>query len=493
MVNPDVDAPLVWRGVGQGMSLSIQGFSGASSDSRVTRTRHSSNTRFKSVRAVLQTKYVTGNPQTDQDLPYDYDFQVAFEQGYTNAVTGIPERKLFKFGGNDSVEYRVSNAPTDGYIISDPLVLDNYVEGSELFGLWTTVNSIGGAWDTLPYQRNGSNFIQRYVGADAGADLIASNAAKSATSITSTSTSQSGVSNYFSPIMLLIETDSTSPFIAIIGDSIGYGVGEGTPGSSTNGDALGDSFSSSGAIERPLYSELGFDGFNMCVGGMSNKEMANAGDWPMRRALLALANPTHVINMNVHNDTSIGNFVLGRQKSQAYFVYDVIGSGGNTYFCNTPGVSGTVDNLTGTGDGVVDGTCVWTFIAANNSASAHTITNMTATNDIIKGILPNAPIFAMLGTPDASSTDGWLTVVNQTAANRWGDATSKRGITNTIISGLPSYLNVDYAIDPNIALESSPNTSLWVADGVDVVTSDGTHPNSTGYSKLINILDGINW
>lgn len=480
-----------WRGIGQGMSLAIQGFAGGANVwSQTNRTRHYSNVRFKRVRAVLQTFWMTGNPIADTLFTTDYNFQVGFELGYTNAVTGLQPRLPFTFSGSTVASYRVATPPANGYIVSDVLELPRYVEASEFYGLWTTTEAAGRTGDNLiPYSRNGSNYNQRYVGAinSPGVSQIDANSCFAATSVNATTTSQSGASSYYSPCMLLVETDDGRPFVFIMGDSISYGVGEGAGGSGAYGDTLGSPLSNSGWAERAIYENLGYSAVNVSKGSDRAQYFANPNNWKYRRALMQLANPTHVISSNVHNDIATTISINGRVVSTQYAKYDVFLSNGNMYMCSLDGTtSANSAGLTATSKAVLDGTAFFEYLNSPTStgrAAAQIFAWQANLNQQILTATPNAKIIGMLPTPDAGSTDGWLTVENQTASTNWGDATSRRGVIYSLMAANRARLGYSALVDPNTYLEAgAPNTtSKWFADGSNKLTNDGVHDNSYGY------------
>ena len=105
-----------WRGVGQAMSIAVQGFAGGSNWSNTTRSRHYSNASFCRFRVVLPTFYPAGsNPIADTNFPTNYNFQVGFEYPYTNATTGISPRIPVTFNGATSTSYTTTGGPF-GYI-----------------------------------------------------------------------------------------------------------------------------------------------------------------------------------------------------------------------------------------------------------------------------------------------------------------------------------------------------------------------------------------
>jgi len=488
-----------WRGMNQGMSLDIQGYGGGAAYSMTHRTRHYSNVKFRRVRAVLQCFHTTGTPLVDTNFTNDYNFQVGFELGYTNAVTGIAPRKMFKFSSSETAQYRQASPPTNGYIVSDVLDLGRDVSAQEFFGLWTTVEEATAGTPVagrIPYTRSATNFLQRYIGHVSANGLtlaqsqIALNTAAAATSVTASTSTQAGASNYFTPIMLLIETDSELPFIAHVSDSIGYGVGEGVAGSGSEGDGVGSAMSNRGFIDRAVYESLGYNSFGMGRGSDGNKYLFTPANWAYRRALLALANPTHVINADVHNDMvtiTISNWAA----LTAYAKWDCKIANSNIYICVVAGTSAASGGPSGTGGGVIDGTSLLAYMmpsggTATPRGAALVLAQMAAVNEQIKAVLPNAPIIAMTVTPDAASTDSWATAGNQTpaASGGWGDSTSRRHFVNEQIRAKNPILQIADYFDPSSVLEDSfpTETSKWVSTGAaSYVTNDGTHPNSVGY------------
>ena len=222
-----------WRGLGQAMSLAVQGFAGGSDWSNTTRSRHYSNAGFCRFRAVLPTFYPAGsNPITDTNFATNYNFQIGFEYPYTNAITGISPRIPVTFNGATSTSYTTTSGPF-GYIESDVITLPTCVPAGAFFGLWTTIEvASGSGTNVIPYDYNASNYLQRYVGSTgSSSSLIAAGTALVASSIGAYGTSQTGYSGgYFTPAMLMIDSTSTVPTVAVIGNSSAYGSGEGDLG-----------------------------------------------------------------------------------------------------------------------------------------------------------------------------------------------------------------------------------------------------------------------
>lgn len=495
VMQPGYTGPKTVRGIGQGMSLAVQGFSGGTNVwSQTHRTRHYSNTRFQRFKVVMQCFYMTGSPIADTLFANDYNFQVGFEQNYATATTGLSPRLPITFnGGQTLAQYLVASPPSTGYIVSDWVELPSYVESKQFFGLWTTVEAAARTGSNLiPYTRLGSNFNQRFIGVIQAANTsqIDADSTFSATSVTATTSAQSGGSSYFSPCMMLIETDSTSNFCVTIGDSIGYGVGEGVNGSGAYGDTTGSALSNSGWSERAIYENLGYDNVNFSKGSDLASYFSNPTNWQYRKQLLTLANPTHIISGNVHNDISTNITLNGRVVSTAYNKYDVFLSNAKLYMNVVAGTtSSNSGGITTTGQAVLDGTSFWEFVQNANSPGSQAVQIYAWQSNMVgqfKAAVPTAKVIGMLPTPDASSTDQYLTTANQTASTNWGASNSRRGNIYTMMTTWMQRLGYWSLIDPNTALEADglPNTtSKWFNNGFSpyLVTFDGTHPNSYGH------------
>jgi lysophospholipase L1-like esterase len=443
----------------------------------------------------MQVFYPTGIPVADtlfSGIQADLRFQVAFEYPFTNALTGIPEnRPLYTFSGANFVKY--DSGTWDGaigYIISDILDHGQWVPAFSKFGLWTCVEGPSSVANLIPYQRNSSSFIQRYGGAitSTGSQIAnyggASDIASTATSVTGFNSAQTGSSTYFAPCMLLVETDSRSQCVGVIGDSLAYGVGEGVAGSSTSGDALGDANNNSGFISRGLYA-AGLNYINLGRGSDRLEYLATAANWKYRRQLLQLAKPTHIIQENGVNDLTQTTMPGNWAATTAYAKYQtVIAGGARVYMCTQAGTSGS-SVPTGTGFGIVDGTAVWVYLRAYIADAARAMYRFAYLSNLvdqIRAAVPEARVYGSLITPNATSTDAFATTVNQTPASGWGGSATRRGYFNDQLRTDPnSVLRLAGLIDPNVYLEDGypTETSKWVVNGsANYATLDGTHPNS---------------
>lgn len=505
-------ATMAVRGIGQGMRLTVQGFTGGSNWSSTCRTRHYSKTRFRRFKVVMPVSYSTGTPIADAlftGSQTTMHFQVGFEQTYTNATTGIPARTAVTWDSGTNY-FTYDNGTWDanyGYKVSNWVNLDTYVEADQYFGLWTTVELPSGTYtNQLPYQQNGSNYINRYLGqrlatsSGIAAKGGASDYALTSSSITALAATQTGVSAIYTPCMILIETDSSHPFVFAMGDSICYGVGEGQAGSGAFGDSMGNEYGNAGYISRAIYEHLGYDCVNFGRGSDGNKYVMTANNWKYRRQMMALANPTHVINNNVHNDISATITINNWASTTAYSKYDVVFKSPNHYMCITDGTSGA-SGPSGTADDITDGTAHWSYIqvrpgSSNPDGSSQIFAWMCNVNDQIQAALPGVPIIGSCSTPDASSSDSWAgnPTTNQTVATGWGNATSRYGLINSLVRQMKPRLRITSYMDPAQYFEFGfPSvTGKWRTNGTaQSVTYDGTHLNSAGCAAPASILDGL--
>jgi hypothetical protein len=419
------------------MRQTVSGFSGGGAWSQCTRTRHYSNVPFRYARFVIATFHNIGKPIADVDFEGSFNFQIGVEYPFITSFTGIGPRAAATFNGRNMASY-VSGAGPFGYIVSDIFDFGATVSAGNFFGLWTTIENAAGASagrGAIPGQTALSNNYQpgwqRYTGAmSSNNSLISAATAFSATGITPATSAQGGGGWGFSPCMMLIQCAASYPSIFGIGDSIMYGVGEGDPGSGPHGDSLGSALGNAGYAARWIYETLGYNFVNLGRGSDAFVKFS-AETAKYRLKLLALANPTHILSQNSHNDIS-GPVKLPLIVSAAQGAY-----------------------------------------AAMRAAA------------------PGVPIIQACCTPNSTSTDNWASTANQTAGGlRWGDAASVRGVFNDSYVRAPrSPLGVDGFIDPNTAMEfgyqegaPQSETSLWNVTGAPYGwTRDGTHPNSFGH------------
>jgi lysophospholipase L1-like esterase len=277
------------------------------------------------------------------------------------------------------------------------------------------------------------------------------------------------------------------PTIAVVGDSISYGVGEGVAGSGSNGDTLGDALGNAGFISRGIFENVGYNEVNLSRGSDGNKYLQTASNWTYRKELMVLANPSYVINENIHNDIASLPTTANWAASTAYSQDAVVLRLGNFYLATTGGTSGST-GPTGTGSSITDGAVTGAWIAADPGSSGRPAYNVFGeianVNAQIKAALPGIKIIQMLATPTDNSSDAFETTANQTLQSGWGTATSSRGLLDAQIRAKNPLLNISAVIDPNVYLEynwPTSETSEWLVNGTaNYMTYDGTHPNSTG-------------
>jgi hypothetical protein len=488
--------PLVWRGMGQGMRTAIQGLNGGTNISTTSRTRHYSNVPFNRFRLVFPIFQSTGTPIADVVLSGTFNFQFGIEYPFTNAVTGLAARTPITFSGVNYVTYNSATWDTStGYIISDIITLPQSIPVGAFFGIWTTVELPAGVYNNaLPWMINATNNLERNIGQSFSSSSRisglggASDFALASTSITHLGTTQAGVTGVFTPSMLLIETPISTKSVSVIGDSIGYGNNEGQTGSSTFGDSMGSSLGNAGYIDRGLYEVANLIGVNFSRGSDGGKYVTTATNWKYRRQLMILANPTHVINQNIHNDVSSSITISGWATNTAYVKYDVRSANAGIWMVEVGGTSlGSGTGPSGTGPTFSDNGITWRYIgtfpaSANPRGYAQIFSYIASVNDQILAACPSVKIIQALCTPDATSSDSWATAGNQTVSTGWGDGTSRRGLINAMIRAKNARLNITEVVDPNQYLEDSypTETSKWVSGSANFATQDGTHHNSKG-------------
>ena len=462
----DAGTGKVWRGLGQRMYITQQGSAGGANWSNCYRSRHYSNVPFRYFRVVLQTfEPGVAAPFTDTDFATSFVFQVGFEYPYVQGNSGIPARIPVTFNAANATGYSPATGPFEyvhsdnlvgyspatgpfGYILSDVIDAGQVIPAGAFFGFWTTQENAAGsasASNSLPYYFNATNYLERYEGYTlAASSLVAANTALTASSITHVSAaSQAGLAEGVTPSMILIECDPDDKSVLMVGDSITYGVGEGVAGSGTNpnayGDALGSVLSNAGYPARLLNEKFGYNTVNFGRGS-DRLQYASANNWKYRLQMAALANPTHIVQQNLINDITSG------------------------------------------------------------SSFATLKTNLGAVYALLRGACPNIPIIQTTATPQAATTDAYVTTTNQTAGTGCGGPGSVRGQINDYIRSLRSTVNGYNYLDTAPILEDGyvsgiPGgaTSLWNVTGVaDGYTYDGTHPNSYADNLVANGLNGEN-
>lgn len=495
----------VFRALGQAMSVTGSNglaYGGGSNWSQTTRSRHYSPVAFRHFKIVLQTFDPAGtSPITDTNLTGSFNFQVGLEASYVSGNTGIPARIPITFSSANTVSYTPGSGPF-GYIVSDIIDAGTTIAANAFFGLWTTIENALGAGsptNSIPQQRNASNYLERYIGAvQAASSLIASGEALTATGIAHVSTTRTGISTYFTPCMMLIQVPSTTPCIVGIGDSVRYGIGEGTTDfSGTSGDVMGSALGNPGAYDRGLYENAGQIGVNLGRGNDGNKFLITPSNWPYRLQLTQLANPTHIFNQNGINDCAASITTHGWLSSTAYTLGTSTKSGGNDWVLISPptgGTSGSVGPTGSPGGTFNDNGLTWFCLQATPAnANAQGYATIIGWDYIVaqalKAACPTAKLYGAMVGPNAASTDSFTTTANQTS--NWNASTTppnRRSLVDTnrqtygsTLMGWSGIININPYIEYNYPTGPS---GIWIANNVNAntQTQDGIHPNSSGAS-----------
>lgn len=488
---------LEFKGLSQAMAFTGDSgisFLGGSNWSQCTRSRHVSPVTFQRFRVVYQTFGPQGStvPITDTDFPNSYKFQCGFLQNAFNGTTGIPSRLHVTFSGTDP-GYIPGVGPF-GHVVSDIIDPGTPTIAGQPFEFFSTVENALGASspaNTLPQQRNASNYLQRYWGCtQAASSLVAANTALTATTITPIGTTRSGAATNFTPCMILIEVPSGTKCIGLFGDSIGYGFGEGvTDFTPSNGDVMGSANGNAGILSRGIYENAsGMLAVNFCRGSDGNKNLITAANWKYRLQLMQLANPTHIVNENAFNDIEDSlPGTSGYTSNTNWNLWDVRHNGANTYVCIQAGTGG-VSGPSGTGQSIADGSAIWAYIQPTPSTTNQQGSSQLYAWDLnvtaqIKTALPGIPVYGWYSTPNAASSDAFKTTGGQTS--NWGTSPSRRtylnGLRQLYAPGLLGWAGI-LDLRPYWEYNYASTTGIWVADGVNANTQsyDGAHGNSSG-------------
>ena len=452
---------------------------------------------------------------TESDLPHSYRFQVALEVSYVDAMERLTTLRLpYLFAGKPTALYNGPGSNPAGHIVSDWLDHPD-IPADAKFGLWTvTENQLGAASPpgTLPVSWTTSSFIDRHEGLlenrpggrYSGLSFVDNNAAVSQSSIEPFIDGQGGGMQGFWPCQMLIDYARDDRVVAIWGDSIGDGVGEGSIGSGSDGDAMGSVRRNKGYMERAVDETLGLNiAINLSRGADGYKYLGLPGNIDKRLNLLKLANPTHVWWEMVHNDLylSDGDF---RDKARRVFAQIRASLPGVVHvhsLCTPDARAGIVVSAISAKNGIVgveiadtsqlrDGqkvTISGVAPAGYNGSFPIRIVNAT-TLTYAPAHLPAEP-----PTGDHIVCNGQFTTESQQSASAAfsGPHSSRSRKNGMIRTRLPPFDIVSRVFDIGLAAESGysgradPETGRWKADGTPFLfTADGTHPNSHGHSMI---------
>lgn len=490
-------------------------FNGGTNRSRVARVRVQAPFRFKHWQVLIPVTYRVGTPFKDVFWSGDraiMDFSVGAGHVWTAAVTGIPERTLATFDGLTYGHYDAAGWPaTKFWISSDVMEFPVAVEKLGFFDYWFGVQLPVGGANRLPFGTcNSSNIIQRHTGVQEFAGEIiqalgaASDICKSAATITAAGTGAGGVQNFWVPtIFKAFDMDNSKEWVSV-GDSLTDGVGEG--GDTTdnaNSDPMGDANGYRGGPERWLARNVGAPHVHIAIGG-NRLSYDLDPDNEARRALLEEISPYGVFLHLGFNDfvTAETDFITWAANTP-YNLYDILHIGGVNigYMVTKAGVSGsTPSDVTDIGATVQDGTLE--LIALGSSASIGLRSAMGVLGRYAKRIKSirdrriDTRIIATQFTPNATSTDNFATLVNQTPSALGWTAGGRRDVCNKFLqnSRIRSKLRINAYVNPNTNIENDPVAvdGLWVVNGnARYVTTDGVHYSGAGAELFASGLPNV--
>lgn len=442
------------------------------------------------------------------DLPHSYKFQVALEVHYVDALAGLTIRRIpYLFSGQKTALYNGPGSNPSGHIVSDWLE-HTEIPADAKFGLWTvTENQLGTASPagTLPVSWNTSSFIDRHEGiveningTDAGISFVDADAAVSRNAVSAFSSRQGGFTQGFWPCQMLIDYDPADKVVALWGDSIGDGVGEGTLGSGRYGDTMGSERRNRGYLERAVDETLGHNiAVNLSKGSDGYKYLSLSGNIDKRLKLLALANPTHIWWQMIHNDVYLPDSQFASDAAKVFSqVRAALPDTLHLHSLCTPDAVATisVSSLT------AEGTVVSAKIADTSALiDGQEVAILGVTPAGYAGTFPirivDATTFTYtIAQPQAAPPagarilcDGAFTTVKQQTINpAFARVASGRTSKNDLIRGRKApFDRVSAVFDPSASIESGSGDGRWKPDGTAwPFTWDGTHPNSHGHSVI---------
>ncbi|USI72471.1 SGNH/GDSL hydrolase family protein [Sphingomonas morindae] len=433
-------------------------------------------------------------PIADSFYPYAMRFQTAVEPRWTAATSGIPgDRPLVTWHGQDSFAYDPAHWDRrQGYAVSDPVDFGRVVPANTPYGIWHTVELPAPAANQIPYTKNASAFLDRQEGVipSPGEGQIAARVAARATSVQPWPRAQNGAAGPFTPAFLLCAVPAAAPAVGVLGDSIGYMVGEGGAGSGNAGDAEGSARGNGGFIERGLVEHAHLnEAVNLSRG--SDKAaffVTPPENGRYRLQGLKLANPTAVIVELGHNDLAGGTLFLPWSAATRYPAGILVAAGSTLYRVEQAGQSGARPPAGGSpGQVVRDAGLVLRVVAQGASDTPHrsalaTFANLAEINHAVHAALGPVPIVQTLVTPDALSGSGFATLAAQHARPGWQGPGAARTLLNQALQALPASLGARHVLDPRPAIEAEG--AVWRAGA----SMDGVHPNSQGHAAVAALV-----
>lgn len=471
-----------WHLVSQSARLPVQAKNGGSNRRSTSRIRVKMIVGSRYIRVGLPVFEVISNAGTIQDalLSGQFFFQVGIEYPFNNSASGWPARIPVTFSGLNYAAYDSATWDTNnGVIWSDTIDLGVFVPSGAYYGVHCTVEKPAGTWtNALPNSVVATNFIDRWAcqafATTSGIAALggASDLALTGTSLTKLAATQTGVTGVYTPLIEVLVPGSYKSAV-VLGDSLGQAVNEGGTGSLTAGDTMGDADGNCTMHDRGLFGRLGIDTLNLSKGSDANKFLSVATNWPYRRQLLQRANPDFIFPVCVHNDISASITITG-YAAGAITKYQVASANSAMWMAENAGTGVTAPSGGVDGGIVNDNGISWYKIPGGFPASANPrgfgqiFAWQASVFDQIRAVCPKAKLIPMLGTPDATGA---------VPSTGWGDATSRRGMTNAYLRALTARLGIYKVLDPNAYLETGADTSLWLSG----MNADATHMNSVGH------------
>lgn len=232
---------------------------------------------FSQVKVVLPLFWAYYNGTYVADLNISGNITLACSIEYPkNSGVFYP----FLFSG--SATKTTTAAAENGLLVSDTLTLPFTINSDTEFGVRTFIQCASTGLFAGGVYTGGASFVE-------GADYSATTPVDK----TQTGTVTNTFTSAYTPIALL--TTGTLPCVAVWGDSISFGTGDGTSGS---GDGV------VGWPARYLYRS----GVGIAKFGCPSERMSNADStkWQRRLRAMGLCNPTHAILQGGTNDIVVG-------------------------------------------------------------------------------------------------------------------------------------------------------------------------------------------
>jgi hypothetical protein len=491
-------ANTVWRGTTSGSRINIDGFNNLSARARSTRNRVVLNEPLKHFQIAIPIFWTTGSsPVADAKFSgaqANMLFQVGIQYPFTESLTNIFAQTPVTF--NSGMYYAEYDATKIGaniwWLYSDIITLPETIPAGVPFGRFVTGELPTAGVNVLPSQK-ASNFIPRFTGTlQSSSSLInigtnggASGSIFTPNTYTAHGTDQAGYDTFYDPCVMRAITRSSAKSIIRDGTSITQDVASSRPESGSISDARGNIFGDLGLYARGIRTLKHFDNN---IGKASDKALfkKTLANWAGRRQIIPFMNPTHIISEHGFNDLGATATPPVWAATTAYARGDVVNATG-TRICIVGGTSGAVAP-TGTAATVVDGTVTWAYFNGTSGAMQQAgiiASNIMLIHDQYKLAAPSAKIIGSPITPSATSSDSFVTSVNQAAKSGGGGSASRRGYVNASVRALFAPYQLDAVIDANPFLEHTyppTETSLWKVDGTTFpLTWDGEHPHGKGY------------